>query len=188
MASGCLGLISFPREPGRVTRERIEQLYPDLLPALRGHPGIGFVLVSSAAQGATVLGRAGEHRLREGLVEGEDPLAPFGPNAARHVLRTDGFEHCPDIIVNSTYWSESDEVAAFEELVGSHGGLGGAQSHPFLLHPVELELPADEIIGAEAVHRELRRWLVQLGHGEYGLGPAEPSADGSPPDVAVPST
>ena len=28
MASGCLGLISFPREPGRVTLERIEELYP----------------------------------------------------------------------------------------------------------------------------------------------------------------
>ena len=28
MASGCLGLISFPREPGRVTLERLEELYP----------------------------------------------------------------------------------------------------------------------------------------------------------------
>ena len=28
MASGCLGLISFPREPGRVSLERIEQLLP----------------------------------------------------------------------------------------------------------------------------------------------------------------
>ena len=26
MASGCLGLITFPREPGRVTLERIEEL------------------------------------------------------------------------------------------------------------------------------------------------------------------
>jgi uncharacterized membrane protein YvlD (DUF360 family) len=187
MASGCLGLISFPREHGRVTRERIEQLYPDLLPALRNHPGIGFVLVSSAENGATVLGRSGEHRLRDGRVQGDDPLAPFGPTAARHVLRTDGFEHCPDIVVNSTYWRDSDEVAAFEELVGSHGGLGGEQSRPFLLHPVELELPPSELIGAEAVHRELRRWLVQLGHEEYGRGPAETSTDGPPPDVVVPS-
>ena len=28
MASGSLGLISFPREPGRVTLERIDELYP----------------------------------------------------------------------------------------------------------------------------------------------------------------
>ena len=48
MASGCLGLISFPREPGRVTLERLETLYPDLLAhAARRTPGIGFLLVRS---------------------------------------------------------------------------------------------------------------------------------------------
>jgi hypothetical protein len=70
-------------------------------------------------------------------------------------------------VVNSTYWPAADEVAAFEELVGSHGGMGGTQSFPFLLHPVELELPAEEIVGAETLHRHLRRWLAELGHREY---------------------
>ena len=168
MASGCLGLISFPRESGRLSREQLEQLYPGLLPALRDHPGIGFVLVRSQEHGAVVLGAEGTNYLDQGRVEGSDPLEPYGPNAARHVRRTDGFPHCPDIVLNSTYWQEWDEVAAFEELVGSHGGLGGSQSHPFLLHPVRLGLPKDELVGAEAVHRELRRWLVQLGHSEYG--------------------
>jgi hypothetical protein len=125
------------------------------------------VLVRSEQLGSLVLGRAGVHRLDDGVVEGEDPLAPFGPNAARHVRRTDGFPHCPDILVNSTYWHELDEVAAFEELVGSHGGLGGAQSYPFVLHPDELPLPAELLVGAEAVHGELRRWLVSLGHTAY---------------------
>ena len=63
-------------------------------------------------------------------MDGEDPLEPFGPNAARHVSRTDGFTHCPDIVVNSTYWADTDEVAAFEELVGSHGGMEGASHTP----------------------------------------------------------
>jgi len=168
MASGCLGLISFPREAGRLSREQLQELYPGLLPALRDHPGIGFVLVRSQEHGAVVLGAAGTHYLDEGRIEGSDPLEPYGPNAARHVRRTDGFPHCPDIVINSTYWRQWDEVAAFEELVGSHGGLGGSQSHPFLLHPVRLGLPKDELVGAEAVHRELRRWLVKLGHSEYG--------------------
>jgi uncharacterized membrane protein YvlD (DUF360 family) len=167
MASGCLGLISFPRRPGRVTLEELEEAYPRLLPSLRGHPGIGFMLVRSERDGAVVIGRDGVNRLERGVVEGTDPLAPFGPNAARHVLRTHGFPHCPDVVVNSTYWENWDEVAAFEELVGSHGGLGGSQSHPFLLHPAELSLPKQELVGAEAVHRELRRWLIQLGHEEY---------------------
>ncbi|HTQ67916.1 MAG TPA: phage holin family protein [Solirubrobacteraceae bacterium] len=168
MASGCLGLISFPREPGRLSLERIGELYPGLLPALCGHPGIGFALVRSDEHGGVVLGAEGTHFLDQQRVEGSDPLQPYGPNAPRHVRRTDGFPHCPDIVLNSTYWREWDEVAAFEELVGSHGGLGGSQSHPFLLHPVTLPLPEAELVGAEAVHRELRRWLVHLGHGEYG--------------------
>jgi uncharacterized membrane protein YvlD (DUF360 family) len=167
MASGCLGIISFPREPGRVTFERIEQLYPKLLPALREHPGIGFSMVRSEHEGAVALGPRGRVRLSDGDVEGEDPLAPFGPNAARHLRRTDGFEHCPDIVVNSTYWADTDEVAAFEELVGSHGGMGGEQSFPFVLAPSDWTMPSEPVVGAEAMHRYLRSWLADLGHDSY---------------------
>ena len=106
----------------------------------------------------------------EERVEGEDPLAPFGPNAARHVKRTDGFSHCPDIIVNSTYWTDTDEVAAFEELVGSHGGMGGGQSLPFALVPAEWTPPGDPVVGAEAMHVHLRGWLADLGHESYRDG------------------
>jgi hypothetical protein len=176
MASGCLGLISFPREPGRVSRERIDELYPSLLPALRGHPGIGFALVRSEREGPVALGPRGSHRLSDGAVEGEDPLAPFGPNAPRHLSRTDGFEHCPDIVVNSTYWEDTDEVAAFEELVGSHGGMGGEQSHPFALAPAAWAMPGEPIVGAEAMHRLMRRWLGDLGHDAYAEQPSRASA------------
>jgi uncharacterized membrane protein YvlD (DUF360 family) len=167
MASGCLGLISFPREPGRVTLERLEQIQPRLLTALREHPGIGFVHVRSERHGAVVIGARGSHYLDEGRVEGEDPLAPYGPNAADHVRRTDGFEHCPDMLVNSTYWEDEDEVAAFEELVGSHGGMGGGQSFPFVLFPADLGWPDEAVIGAERVHRIFRGWLAGLGHEAY---------------------
>ena len=53
------------------------------------------------------------------------------------------------MLVNSTYWQEADEVAAFEELVGSHGGMGGGQSLPFVLFPAELDWPDEPVIGAE---------------------------------------
>jgi len=167
MASGCLGLISFPREPGRLSLERIEALYPLLVPTLREHPGIGFLLVRSERHGALALGPAGIHFLDEDRVEGEDPLAPFGPNAADHLRRTDGFPHCADLMLNSTYWPEFGEVAAFEELVGSHGGMGGTQSFPFVLHPAELEWPAEGVVGAERVHRVFRGWLAGLGQTAY---------------------
>lgn len=167
MASGCLGLISFPRIAGRVMLEEIDERFPRVLPTLRDHPGIGFILVRSRIHGAVVLGAGGTRYLDEERVTGADPLEPFGPNAARHVARTDGFPHCPDIVVNSTYWQEADEVAAFEELVGSHGGMGGSQSYPFILHPAGLELPAVPLVGAESVHREFRRWLAELGQDAY---------------------
>ena len=135
MASGCLGLISFPRQPGRLTLETIEALYPTLIEELRGHEGVGFLLVDSAADGALAIGADGVNRLEKGEVLGEDPLAPFGPNAARHVLRTHRFPHCPDIVVNSRVWHDPTEVAAFEELVGSHGGMGGSQCLPVRPRP-----------------------------------------------------
>ena len=185
MASGCLGLISFARTPGRMTLESIEERYPLLIGVLCEHPGIGFALVRSAAHGAMAVGADGVNYLDEGRVEGEDPLLAFGPNAARHVARTDGFPHCPDIVVNSTYWRDSDEVAAFEELVGSHGGMGGSQSFPFLLYPRELQAPEQEMVGAEQVHHQLRRWLVALGHDEYRAQPqSRPAAIPSPASPA----
>jgi uncharacterized membrane protein YvlD (DUF360 family) len=163
MASGCLGLIYFPRRPGRVSLEVIEQDYPDLIPALRAHHGIAFLLVHSSRRGALVLGRAGVNYLDEGSVDGEDPLAPFGPSAASHIRRTDGFTHTADIMVNSAYDPEREEVYAFEEQVGSHGGMGGPQSFPFVLVPRDWAVPNEAIVGAESMHQWMRRWLNDLG-------------------------
>jgi uncharacterized membrane protein YvlD (DUF360 family) len=163
MASGCLGLITFPRIPGRVTLEQLEERYPRLLPALRSHDGIGFALLRSAARGPVVVGADGVRWLDTDTVEGQDPLAGFGLNAADHVRRTDRFPHCPDIVVNSRFWRQTEEVAAFEELVGSHGGLGGSQAYPFVLAPSHWALPDEEVVGAETMHRWMRRWLGDLG-------------------------
>lgn len=176
MASGCLGLISFPREPGRVTRERLDELHPRLLPALVAHPGVGFALVRSQRDGPVVIGAEGTNYLQTGRIEGADPLAPFGPNAAEHVRRTDRFEHCPDVVVNSTYWPTTGEVAAFEELVGSHGGMGGGQSFPFICFPAELDWPDEPVVGAERVHRIMCGWLASLGQDAYA-GPIGGAAD-----------
>ncbi|MEV2254271.1 phage holin family protein [Streptomyces sp. NPDC050147] len=168
LASGNLGLVSFPDVRHRMTREEIDLRHPALLPTLANHPGIGFLLVRSAERGPVVLGaRGSEVYLDEEDAESGDlgPLADFGPGAAEAVRRTDGFPHVADIMVNSWYDPLDGEVLAFEEQIGSHGGLGGAQAHPFLLSPLVLSAPLDEgqeLVGAERVHEVLRRWL-----GEY---------------------
>jgi uncharacterized membrane protein YvlD (DUF360 family) len=167
LASGNLGLVSFPRIPHRVMLEELEAQYPQLLPTLREHPGVAFVLVHSTEHGPVVFGRNGTHYLDAGRVEGEDPLALFGPNAAKKAKRTDGFPHVADLMVNSTYWPDLEEVAAFEELVGSHGGMGGPQQFPFLLLPVEFELPDELLLGPGTVHSWMRRWLAGVGQDAY---------------------
>ena len=65
-------------------------------------------------------------------------------------------------MVGSFYDPELDEGCAFEELISFHGGLGGPQTRPFILHPVALALPDEPIIGAEHVHTVLSSWRRQL--------------------------
>ncbi|MRT44595.1 hypothetical protein FGX00_01850, partial [Xylella fastidiosa subsp. multiplex] len=70
--------------------------------------------------------------------------------------------HTADIMVNSAHDPADGEVLAFEEQIGSHGGLGGAQGRPFLLSPLAFSEPAEDgldLVGAEELHRVLRRWL-----------------------------
>ncbi len=158
LGSGNLGLIYLMEADHRLTLEEIETRHPDLIPALRNHPHVGFIVVRSGDEGAVALGARGTHRLRDGEVTGEDPLKPFSPRAAQHLLRTDGFEHCPDILVNSFYDPVTDEGCAFEELISFHGGMGGSQTRPFILHPVDLPVPDEPLVGAVSVYRLLRSW------------------------------
>jgi uncharacterized membrane protein YvlD (DUF360 family) len=171
LGSGNLGLISLMEEPRRFTLEEIDERHPQLIPALRAHPHVGWLLVRSSERGPVALGSAGAHYLAEGVVEGEDPLASFSPNAPRHLLRTDGFAHVADIMVGSFYDPGLEEGCAFEELISFHGGLGGPQTRPFILHPVELQLSDEEIVGAEQVHGVLSGWRRQLqGNDRAGTG------------------
>ncbi|MFJ9407940.1 phage holin family protein [Streptomyces sp. NPDC101393] len=176
LASGNLGLVSFPDVPGRITREELDRRHPALLGTLTNHPGIGFLLIRSAEHGAVVLGPAGaEHHLDTGRIVGTDPLAAFGDGAAEAVRRTDRFPHTADLMINSAHDPLTGAVHAFEEQIGSHGGLGGAQSHPFLLWPAELTPPTPDgspLTGAEQVHRVLRRWLREAEGPQQPIGPA----------------
>lgn len=172
LGSGNLGLIYLMEEKRRLMLEEIEDRHPKLIAALREHPHVGWLLVRSAADGALVLGANGARYLDGDRVEGDDPLAGFSPHAATHLRRTDGFAHVPDIVVGSFYDPELEEGCAFEELISFHGGLGGPQTRPFILHPEHLRLPDEELIGGAAVHHVLKGWRNDLNGG----APAAPSA------------
>ncbi len=165
LGSGNLGLVYLMEEKRRLTAEEIEERHPRLLSALGAHPHIGFLLVHSARHGALAVNAHGTHHLASGRIEGDDPLAAFSANAAAHLLRTDGFEHVADIMVGSFYDRELEQGCAFEELISFHGGLGGPQTRPFVLHPVELPVPPEPIVGAAHVHELLTGWRSLLSDG-----------------------
>ncbi len=172
LGSGNLGLIYLMEEKRRVTMEELDARHPDLLPALRSHPHVGFLLVRSSEHGAVALGARGTNYLDEDRVVGEDPLAAFSPNAPHHLRRTDGFEHVADIMVNSFYDPDLEEGCAFEELISFHGGMGGPQTRAFILSPVELPAPDEPIVGAAATHSLLSGWRELL-QSSVTLSPGE---------------
>ncbi|MBB4685848.1 phage holin family protein [Amycolatopsis jiangsuensis] len=174
VVSGHLAMVSFTEHEGRVDLETIEREYPDLLPTLVDHDGVGFMLVHSSEFGPVVLGRDGLKRLATGVVIGADPLADYGPFADELVRRVDSFPHCADIMINSRYDPESDQSSPFERHVGSHGALGGPQQRGFILHPREFPAPG-EPVGAEAVHHVFRDWLTFLGHPQPGTAETKPA-------------
>jgi hypothetical protein len=126
------------------------------------HEGVGFVVGYGDDGVPLVLGKKGQRNLHTGAVTGEDPLAPYAarstpPGGARaaglgpagkgsiedriwQVRRIADFPHAGDLIVNSTVYPDGT-VAAMEELIGSHGGLGGEQTDAFIFHPGDMPTP-----------------------------------------------
>ncbi|MEE1336848.1 phage holin family protein [Methanobrevibacter sp.] len=161
LGSGNMGLIYLTQWSERLNYEEIVMLFPDLIPGLVKHSGIGFILVNSIADGGMVIGQNGIYYLDSDIIVGENPLEDFGINAASHLKRQNSFRNMPDILVNSFYDAKFDEVCAFEELIGSHGGLGGDQSKPFILYPSEWSDPGD-LVGAESIYSFLKMKIENL--------------------------
>ena len=165
LASGNLAMIYLTQWKHRLTYEEMNESFPELIPGIVNNEYIGFILVKSNQYGDLAIGRDGIYYLDSGKVEGANPLDGFGDNIVRHLKRSSSFKYAPDILVNSFYDAERDEVCAFEELVGSHGGAGGSQSKPFILYPSDWQMPDDEIIGAESIYKILKENLKVLKSG-----------------------
>jgi uncharacterized membrane protein YvlD (DUF360 family) len=162
LGSGNLGLVYVPG-PRRLSLEEIEARWPALVPGLSQHPGIGFVTAMSV-DGPVAIGGGGRRHLASGVVEGTDPLLPFGAHAPAMVLALTAMPEAPELYVNSAVDADTLEVAAFEPLVGCHGGLGGWQDRAFVLASPELLYPTEPIVGGDRLHRHLVGILDELGH------------------------
>jgi uncharacterized membrane protein YvlD (DUF360 family) len=161
-ASGNLALVSFTEIPGRATLEEIDRRHRGLVARLATSPGIGFVLVRSAAGGGLVVGRDGVRSLADGSVTGIDPLASFGEGAADDLKRLDAMSRVGDLVVNSEFDPATGDVNSFEPLIGCHGGLGGSQTRPFLIVPSAWDLGSEPLVGGVAVNRALRTAIAAV--------------------------
>ena len=152
-ASGNLAHVYLTQVPGRASIETVRNLHPGLVEGLIDHPGVEFVMGRTAA-GPIVLTRGGSRSLIDGTVEGIDPLRSCGPSAPAALRRLDEFPHAGDLVVNGCIEMRDASVAAFEDLVGSHGGLGGSQNDAFMIVPEAWAVP-DRLPNGRAVHRVL---------------------------------
>ena len=108
VAGGNLALIYFNVSDERMTleahRRRSTPTWSRRSPTI---PGVGVLIVRSAAHGLICVGKHGIHYLDEDRVEGEDPLAVYGEHAVAALQRLDAIEHVGDIAVVSHYDPET---------------------------------------------------------------------------------
>jgi uncharacterized membrane protein YvlD (DUF360 family) len=157
-SSGNLAHLYVTALPGQATAAAIEASCPGLVEGLRRHPGIGALVVRSADGAVQVLGPRGRVDLSTGHVDGVDPLDDYGPGAADAIRRLASFSTSGDLMLLGAVNRVTGEVTGLESLIGSHGGLGGWQTEPFILVPADLSLTGAPLVGAPSVHRELVAW------------------------------
>ena len=140
--SGNLAQVYFDLYLRKITLNELNTAYPGMVAAVVGHEGVGFVVTYDDDQTPIVLGKRGQRNLHTGVVTGEDPLAAYGNGdfRARQVRRVADFPHTGDLMVMSTLYPDGT-VAAMEELIGNHGGLGGEQTDAFILHSMDMPVP-----------------------------------------------
>lgn len=140
--SGNLAQVYFHAFPRRASLSELNAAYPGLVDAVARHEGVSLVIATDDDGAPLVFGKSGARNLRTGEMSGEDPLLPYGDVELRtwQLRRMTEFPSSGDLIVMGALYADGT-VAAMEELIGNHGGLGGEQTDSFLLHPADLHVP-----------------------------------------------
>ena len=155
MVSGNLANIYFSFSDEKLEYQDLEEKYPNLCRRIIEHPGIGVMLVHENGQ-SLAYGKNGSRNLTTGEIAGEDPLHNYGPEETRaaQLSYLSAFPEGGDLVLFSTVYPDGT-VAAFEELIGSHGGMGGQQNDAFIFHPANVEIP-DNIQNSSEVYHVLK--------------------------------
>lgn len=148
--SGNLAQVYFDLYPRKILLSELNNAYPGMVDALVQHEGLGLICGYEDDGTPVAIGKTGRRNLHTGEVIGDDPLIPYAPatghgaasieKRAWQVRRVMDFPHAGDLMVISTVYPDGT-VAALEELIGNHGGIGGEQTDAFIFHPPALEVP-----------------------------------------------
>jgi hypothetical protein len=155
-ASGNLAHIYLTGTPERLTTEQLLETYPVLVETLIAHPGIGFLMTVRESGGVLLIGRNGSRRLPSGEIDGVDPLLPFldgkdDESVLSALSQLGAFPHSGDLIVNGNLLKK-DFVVTFEDQVGTHGGVGGTQTAPFIIYPRRMGAKRDDLRHPSGIH------------------------------------
>ena len=186
--SGNAAQVYFDLFPRKIKLSELEAAYPGMLDALVQHEGLGMVIGYEDDMTAVVLGKGGKRNLHTGEVEGVDPVAPYAPAEGHGVATIDkrvwqlrrvmDFPSAGDLWLFSTVYADGT-VAALEELVGSHGGVGGEQTDAFIFHPADMDVP-DTRCSTDVFH-------ILDSHRNAPVAPRQVNVEDAVPDRA-PST
>lgn len=140
--SGNLAQVYFHAFKHKASLGELNATFPDMVQALIAHEGIGVLVAADRVGVPIAFGKTGTRNLHTGEVSGEDPMVLYGDPELRawQLRRVADFPSAGDLVIISAVYPDGT-VAAFEELIGNHGGLGGEQTDAFILHPADMEIP-----------------------------------------------
>lgn len=148
--SGNLAQVYFDLYPRKILLSELDSVFPGMVDALAQHEGLGLICGYEDDGTAVAIGKTGRRNLHSGVVSGVDPLIPYAPAEGHgaatiekrvwQLRRVMDFPHAGDLMVISTVYPDGT-VAALEELIGNHGGIGGEQTDAFIFHPPTIAVP-----------------------------------------------
>ena len=145
--------------------KEVEQAQPLLLRFLQKHKGIGFVLARGEEQGELMIFHQGGMLCVTDNPRFHQPelefLRPYGaPYELLEELHRYGLgKRCGDLVLFGAL--DEEGIACFDDQVGGHGSVGGEQSRPFIILPLDHPVLGKGLLsGYEFIYRDIFRARV----------------------------
>ncbi len=145
--------------------KEVEQTQPMLLRFLQKHKGIGFVLARGESEGELMIfHQGGQICVTDNPHFHQHELAFLRPYGAPYVLLEELHRfglgpRCGDLVLFGAL--DEEGVACFDDQVGGHGSVGGEQSRPFIILPLDHPvLEKENLTGYEFIYQDIFRAQV----------------------------